>query len=303
MSPLFDAHCDTAFAMYSRGEGLRSNSCHTDLERGAACSPRGQVYAVWQHGDGLAVKAREVLGGLLREIELNSDLVALCRSYGDIKAAFSAGKQAAIISIEGAELISCSEAELERVHGLGVRIINLCWNSDNALCGSAVSGGGGLTEKGRSFVRMCGELGVAVDLSHASDETARDVLELGCVHVLASHSDCRSLCNVPRNLPDDLLRDIAASGGVVGLNLYPPFLGGNELALAAGHVRHMLDLCGERCVCLGCDLDGVDSLPDGISGIQDMPRLRETLISSGISAETVDAIFFDNLMDFWERAL
>ena len=76
-----------------------------------------------------------------------------------------------------------------------------------------------------------------------------------------------------------------------------------EKVHAAEHVLHMLDLCGERCVCLGCDLDGVDSLPDGISGIQDMPRLRETLISSGISAETVDAIFFDNLMDFWERAL
>ena len=162
MGALFDAHCDTAFAIYEGGEPLRKNACHTDLERGAACFPRGQVYAVWQHGDGLAVKAREVLGGLLREIELNSDLVALCRSYGDIKAAFSAGKQAAIISVEGAELISCSEAELERVHGLGVRIINLCWNSDNALCGSAVSGGGGLTEKGRGFVRLCGELGVVV---------------------------------------------------------------------------------------------------------------------------------------------
>ena len=303
MGALFDAHCDTAFAIYEGGEPLRKNSRHTDLERGSAYAPRGQVYAVWQHGDNQREKARGTLEKLLRELEINSDIVSLCRSHADIKAAFASNRQAALISIEGAELIDCSEEELERAYALGVRIIHLCWNSDNALCGAAADSCGGLTERGRSFVRRCGELGMLIDLSHASDKTAGDVLELGCTKVLASHSDCRAVCSVPRNLPDELLRDIAASGGVVGLNLYPPFLGGKDIALAARHAEHMLELCSERNVCLGCDFDGIDETPDGVGGIEDMPRLRAALSDAGIPGSTIDRIFFDNLMSFWERSL
>lgn len=310
MFALFDAHCDTAnclcaWGAYRQNRSLRQNDCQTDLCRGAAYVPRGQVYALWQEGQGLSAnelqcRFRWMLEHFLCEAEKNCDVLALCTSYEELRAAFGEKKQAALLSVEGAELFGCGLSGLERVRQKGVRIVHLCWNDDNALCGAAAGSGSGLTDQGRTFVRACGELGICIDLSHASDQTAWDVLELNCTPVLASHSNCRRLCDVPRNLPDDLLRAVAAAGGVVGLNLYPPFLGGRSLSLAKAHVNHMLELCGDKNVCLGCDFDGVDDLPVGINGIENMSLLRSSL---GLPEDTLNDIFFNNLMNFWERAL
>ena len=304
MFPLFDAHCDTASAI-SGVCSLRENNCHTDLLRGGAYSPRGQVYAMWQYAAGrpdAAVQADfwALLDNFLLECEKNADLIKICESFGDIKSAFCAGKQAAVISVEGAELFGCSIENLEHVREKGVRIVHLCWNSDNALTGAVMDSGSGLTEKGRDFVRKCAGLGVIIDLSHISDAAAWDILRMDCTPVLASHSNSRRLRDVPRNLPDDLLSAIAHSGGVVGLNLYPDFLGGTDLSLAKRHAHHMLSVCGEKHVCLGCDLDGVDSLPEGIKGIEDMPTLRNAL---ELPDSTLNDVFFNNLMSFWERTL
>ncbi|MGI6029734.1 MAG: dipeptidase [Candidatus Heteroscillospira sp.] len=308
MFPLFDAHCDTAGAVFAEKCSLRENSCHTDLLRGASYAPRGQVYALWKYADGLSPEALQaqfwgLCGSFLSQAEQNSDILALCETYQDICAAFAAGKQAAMLSVEGCELFGCDEAGLEKLREMGVRIVHLCWNSDNALCGAAADSGGGLTARGRDFVRLCKHLGVMIDLSHASDATVRDVLRMDCTPVLAGHSNCRALCDVPRNLPDELLRAVAESGGVVGLNLYPPFLGGYGLEHAARHAEHMLKVCGENHVCLGCDLDGVTELPEGISGIQDMPLLRRALSDGGLNEEQLEKVFFGNLMRFWERTL
>ncbi|MGE4353047.1 MAG: dipeptidase [Oscillospiraceae bacterium] len=308
MPALFDAHCDTAGALFQTGEGLCRNTLHTDLERGGAFVPRGQVYALWQPAEGLSpaeltANFWQMFHNLLFEIQKNADKVALCMTKGDLDAVFTSNRQAALISCEGAELFGCDEAALIRAHGMGLHILHLCWNHDNALCGAAMASGAGLTERGRNFVRLAGKLGVIIDLSHASDRAAWDVLELGCARVLASHSNSRAICNHPRNLPDELLRDIACAGGVVGLNLYPPFLGGRNPGLIAGHARHILDICGEHAVCLGCDFDGVDELPDGIRGIEDIPVVFEALISAGISPDTLEDIFFHNLKYFLERAL
>jgi membrane dipeptidase len=308
MLPLFDAHCDTAGAIFEGGEPLRANTCQTDLLRGGAYAPRGQVYALWLRAVALAedeVQRRfwAMLANFRREAAKNADMLSLCTSFDDLRAAFAAGKQAALLSVEGAELFGCSREGLERAFDQGVRIVHLCWNSDNALCGAAMGSGAGLTAQGRDFVRRCASLGIVIDLSHASDRTARDVLETGCVHVLAGHSNCRALANVPRNLPDELLRAIAAHGGVVGLNLYPDFLGGTDLRLAAGHIAHLLAVCGEDHVCLGCDLDGMNDLPEGVTGIESMPALRGVLADGGLDDRRLDNIFFNNLMSFWERAL
>jgi len=308
MLPLFDAHCDTACAILERGQSLRANTCQTDLLRGSAYAPRGQVYALWFHTEGLTAeetedKFRDMLANFRRETAKNADVLSLCTSFADIQAAFAAGKQAALLSVEGAELFGCSCAGLEHAFDQGVRIVHLCWNSDNALCGAAMGSGAGLTPRGRDFVRRCASLGIVIDLSHASDRTAQDVLELDCTAVLAGHSDCRELTNVPRNLPDGLLRAIAASGGVVGLNLYPAFLGGGDLRLATGHMSHLLAVCGGDRVCLGCDFDGVDALPEGITGLESMPALRGVLADGGLDDRQLDDIFFNNLMSFWERTL
>ena len=313
MFPLFDAHCDTASAVYARyrrkQEGsLRKNDCQTDLSRGAAYSLRGQVYALWQDAAGYTPEElqdcfRAMLEQFRREAELNQDLLSLCTCYAEICTAFRNRKQAAVLSVEGAELFGCSRDGLHYAWKNGVRIVHLCWNYDNLLCGAAAGSGAGLTAQGRDFVRLCGELGMIVDLSHASDQTAWDVLELAAAPVMASHSDCRAVTAVPRNLPDDLLRAIPEAGGVVGLNLYPPFLGGTDPAQVIVHAAHLVELCGRKHVCLGCDFDGVDALPEGITGVESMSRLRHMLAGNGAVHALLDDLFFNNLMDFWERSL
>jgi len=299
MFPLFDAHCDTASAIFG-WDDLRKSTTHTDLIRGGAYSPRGQVYAMWLNSEAPQETFWALVDNFLWETERNADMMQLCLSFEDIKNAFAEGKQAAIMSVEGAELFGCSIEGLEKSYEKGVRIVHLCWNSDNALCGAAMDSGSGLTEQGRTFVKKCGELGMLIDLSHASDAAAWDVINMGCARVMAGHSNSRAVCNVKRNLPDDLMAAIAKNGGVVGLNLYPEFLGGRDLDLAKRHAEHMMKICGEKNVCLGCDFDGVDELPEGINGIEDMPVLRKAL---GFSEEILDNIFFNNLMSFWERSL
>ena len=184
MHSLFDAHCDTASAIYNSGESLFKNKLHTDLERSEEFSRRGQVYAIWQFADGLsqselANQFWNIFKNLLLQFKENNNKVALCTSKYDIYSAFASNKQAALISCEGAELFGCDEKSLVRARKMGLSILNLCWNCDNVLCGAAMDSGKGLTEKGKNFVRLSAELGVIIDLSHASDATAYDVLELG----------------------------------------------------------------------------------------------------------------------------
>lgn len=308
MFPVFDAHCDTAFEMLRMGERLYKNRLHTDLVRGAQFQKRGQVYALWLYAKEtkeaeIPTELERIFDNLLFELEENKDFISLCRTKSDIDTAFAEGKQAALVSCEGAELFSCDERELKRLFDKGLRILHLCWNSDNVLCGAALDSGEGLTARGRDFVRFAGELGVIIDLSHASDKTAFDVMELGKTAVLASHSNSRKVCNHPRNLSDELLRDIAQYGGVVGINLYPEFLGGYEISRVSEQALHMLYLCGEKAICLGADFDGISETPVGINGLEDMPRLASEFAAAGISEKLIGDIFFDNLMDFWERVL
>jgi membrane dipeptidase len=205
---------------------------------------------------------------------------------------------------EGAELLGCSPASLRRAYGQGVRLVNITWNRDNALAGSVKGSGTGLTERGRSFVRGCWELGVAVDLSHISEAAFWDVMRIAERPVLAGHSNAGALCDHPRNLTDSQFQAVVRNGGVVGLNLNTPFLGlTRDIEAVADHAEHFLSLGGERSVCLGCDLDGVDELPKGIRGVQDMEKIYEAMLRRNWGEELVRGIFYNNLMRFMERAL
>lgn len=302
--PLFDSHSDTVHVARARGRHLRENDMHLDLVRGSAFAPRGQVFSIWgePRRDGPMFDA--VIAYWEQELAANGDLLAHCRSAADIRAAIAAGKCAALLSIEGAEQIECSEEKLREAHDRGVSIIHLCWNYDNALTGSATDGQGGLTEKGRSFAQTVCELGMVIDLSHISERAFWEVLELTDRPVLAGHSDAAGVFAHPRSLTDEQFTALAKRGGVAGLNLAPKFLGhGADIDAVIAHAEHFLSLGGEKAVCLGTDLDGVSSLPAGLTGIQDFGKLYEAMLHRNWTESLVRDIFFNNLCAFWERAL
>ena len=302
--PLFDSHSDTVHVARARGRHLRENDMHLDLVRGSAFAPRGQVFSIWGDPRREGPMFDTVITYWERELSANGDLLSHCRTAADIRAAVAAGKCAALLSIEGAEQIECSEEKLRQAHDRGVSIIHLCWNYDNALTGSATDGQGGLTEKGRSFARTVCELGMVIDLSHISEKAFWEILELTDRPLLAGHSDAAGVFAHPRSLTDEQFTALAKRGGVAGLNLAPKFLGlGKDIDAVVAHAEHFLALGGEKAVCLGTDLDGVSALPAGLTGIQNFGNLYEAMLRKNWTETQVQDIFFNNLYAFWERAL
>ena len=180
----------------------------------------------------------------------------------------------------------------------GLAMINLCWNSDNALCGAAMDSGSGLTDAGRAFVRAAQDVGVAVDLSHASERTFWDVLEIAEKPVIASHSNAAALSSeFPRNLTDEQFTALVKCGGGAGLNLCADFIGlGRDIGACCAHIEHFLALGGEKSLFLGTDFDGIAAVPRGLYGVQDMWKLYEALLERGHSEELVQDIFYGDLL-------
>ena len=302
--PLFDSRSDTVHMALRQKKHLRENDMQLDLLRGGAFAPRGQVFSIWGDPKREQPMFDAVISFWERELAENGDLLAHCRSAADIRAAVSAGKCAALLSIEGAEQIGCSVEKLREAHARGVSIIHLCWNWDNVLTGSATDGQGGLTAEGRAFAREVCRLGMVIDLSHISERGFWDVLELTDGPVLAGHSDAAGICAHPRNLTDEQFAALALRGGVAGLNLSPRFIGlGSDIDAVVAHAEHFLALGGEKAVCLGTDLDGVYELPAGLTGIQDFGKLYEAMLRKNWTEAQVQDIFFGNLNAFLERAL
>ncbi|WP_186564474.1 membrane dipeptidase [Lawsonibacter celer] len=305
---VFDAHCDALLLRLLYGGTLRENGRHLDLKRMSAYRRYVQFFAIW--GDAQAFPGCDLRGAppesffpaeyeLFRsEMEANRDCISFCRSGEEIRAALEGGKMAALLSVEGGELLGCSLERLEEAHAKGVRAVNLTWNHANALSGSnAERPELGLTRQGRDFVRKMERLGMLVDVSHLSDPGFWDVADMLSGPFIASHSNARSVFFHPRNLTDAQFTAIIEHNGVAGLNLYANFLGekaGVDTVIA--HLEHCLDLGGAAHVALGTDFDGCSLLPAGISGVQDLERLWERLLQRNYGRELLRALFFENLM-------
>lgn len=285
MYSYFDAHCDTLSRCLQQGWSVWENPGHLDLKRLSAYELRGQVFALFADSDKIP------------EAERFETISAQAALLHEAKRKDPARMENCFLSVEGAELLGCDEGRLEEVKEWGVRWVNLTWNHPNALCGSCCSGEG-LTQKGRDFVRRCGQLGLGIDLSHLSDQGAWDVLRLEAAPVLASHSNSRALRGHPRNLTDELFRAIVGSGGFVGVNFCIHFLGEKPAAeTVADHLEHFLALGGENHLGLGSDFDGTD-VPEDLSGVQDLPKLWAILERRGFSSELIHRLAWENLNHF-----
>ena len=302
--PYFDAHCDTALAVYELGKSLNKNPFHLDLERLCAYAPAVQVFSICApHRAGMVEKTEWVMDELLRQVDLHREKARLCLSAADIDAAEKEGKVGIIISVEGAEKLDCSIEKLKKAYNKGLRVVHLTWNHPNILSGTCVDGGG-LTEKGAEFVRVAQEMGVVLDMSHISERAFWDIQEIATKPVLAGHSNSKTVCDHIRNLTDEQFAALVKTGGVAGLNMYTDILGhGRDIDTVLRHAEHFLSLGGEKALCIGGDLDGIAELPKGMKGVQDMAKLYEAMLRLNWSEELVRDIFYRNLRNFMERAI
>ena len=178
-----------------------------------------------EHG-GAARRTLDMIDAVYRAIERHPNDLMLATSVADIRRAKRSNKIAALMGIEGGHAIENSLPTLREFYRLGVRYMTLTWNNTNdwADAGRGEKKHGGLSDYGREVVREMNRLGMLVDVSHVSDDTMRDALDVSKAPIIASHSSARALSNVPRNIPDDLLKRIAKNGGVVQVNFYSEFV-------------------------------------------------------------------------------
>lgn len=302
---VFDAHCDTISKSFRDQRSLlRENpDGHWDMKRMRSFSHCAQFFAIFHDAKGCTQRElHEIFQAqydfFCQEINRYSDAISFCRTVEHAKSAFENDKVAAFLSVEGADLLGCSLEGLERAYHLGVRAVNLTWNRANALSGSAVEESHrGLSDLGQCFVQRMQELGMLVDVSHLSEPGFWDVIALAQRPIMASHSNSQSVCKHPRNLTDDQFTALIKNNGVAGLNCYADFLGENSnLDSILRHLEHFWALGGENHLCLGCDWDGCDKLPQGMEdGLGGLTRLYEYLLQKNVDNLIIDKLYYKNL--------
>jgi membrane dipeptidase len=178
-----------------------------------------------EHG-GSTRRTLDMIDSVYRAVERNPRDLMIATSVADIRQAKRLNKIACLMGIEGGHAIEDSLPTLREFYRLGVRYMTLTWNNTNnwADANRGPKKHGGLNDFGREVVREMNRLGMLVDISHVSDETMSDALDVSKAPVIASHSSARALSDVSRNIPDDLLRRIAKNGGVVHVNFYSVFV-------------------------------------------------------------------------------
>src|SRR5690349_16642101 len=178
-----------------------------------------------EHG-GSARRTLDMIDSVYRAVERHPNDLMIATSVADIRRAKRTGKIAALMGIEGGHAIEDSLPTLREFYRLGVRYMTLTWNNTNNWADSnrGPKTHNGLSDFGKEVVREMNRLGMLVDISHVSDDTMNDALDVSTAPIIASHSSARALSNVPRNIPDDILKRIAKNGGVVQVNFYSVFV-------------------------------------------------------------------------------
>ena len=211
-----------------------------------------------------------------------------------------------IHAVEDARLLNGNLDRLETLCRNGTRILTLTWQGLSSV-GGAWDTDEGLTDFGKALVRSAKALPLILDISHASEKTARKTLAISeqCdVPVTASHSVSLAVCPHRRNLSDYLFDALAERGAPVGISMVSDHLNGNMTATLdtlLSHIAHFLSRKnGEYTLAIGSDFDGTDRLPEGISSLNDLPKLYAA-IANAFSKPIADKIFFENAHTYFTK--
>jgi membrane dipeptidase len=230
---VIDTHCDTPMVMLEKGVdiGQRSEQNNVDLIRMKEGGLDAVFFAIFisnafdnQHP---SAKALEMIDEVYRQVERYPDLAAMAFSPRDIRWLHAEGKRAILLGMENGGPIEGSLRLLRNFYRLGVRYVTLTHSDNNDICDSSTAQAprwNGLSEFGKTVVKEMNRLGMIVDVSHISDKSFWDVLEASSAPIIASHSCARALCSAPRNMSDEMIKALAAKGGVIQVNFYGGFL-------------------------------------------------------------------------------
>lgn len=291
----FDLHTDTASVMFDQGKSLAENDLHVDLKRAEKFEyvPFMTLFSDCSRMD-MTGRYEALMENRAKETAGRVAFVTTGKEYEEAK---KAGLRPALHAVEGAEMLLCSLEKLEKAILEDKLVMSgISWNNPNALYTAS-----GLTDLGRDYVGMLNKYHVAADVSHLNDACAREVIELAD-RVVASHSNARALCDVRRDLPDDLIRMIGEKKGLIGLNFYTEFISPEKdkqtFDFLARHASRIAELAGVETLAIGSDLDGC-ILPSDMKGVEDMPLFDAALERAGFSEKEIDDICFENAFAYF----
>lgn len=301
MNTFADWHCDTASYIFEKKIGLYDSDGHINLKKLEKYDSPVQVFAVWLRKEYYPFafeRTMAVVDWFKRETEKNTDKMSLVYDKKDIEN--NRGKLSALLSIEGCEALEGSMDKLHSLYDAGIRLATLTWNYKNCVATGVLESmkGGGLTPFGKDAVKEMEKMGIIIDVSHLSDEGFYDVAKHTEKPFIASHSNCRAVCSFPRNLTDDELRIIGERKGIAGINLCEDFLSDSGRAGKDDifrHIDHMLGICGEDCICLGCDFDGIPATPQGVEDVSKIGQMLDD-IADEFGKTTAEKIAKGNFM-------
>jgi membrane dipeptidase len=239
--------------------GARAKDGHTDIPRMKEGGLDAEFFAIYVDKKyvaegGSARRALDMIDIVYEQVARHPESLEMAYTVADIRRITKKGKIAALMGIEGGHAIEDSLFALREFYRLGIRYMTLTHTNTNNWADSSGSFGakvpdkkrwGGLNDFGREVVREMNRIGMMVDLSHVSDETFADAIEVTQAPVILSHSCCRALCNHTRNIDDDMLRALAKNGGVIQINFYETFLDQRRVD-ASAKFRAELDAIQEQ---------------------------------------------------------
>ncbi len=235
-------------------------------------------------------------GGRLTVIESKGDL----RRYRDARSS-NTDQTAGILGVEGAHVLEGDVKNVGTLFDAGVRIIAPTHFFDNEVGGSAHGvEKGGLTELGRRMIADMEARGILLDLAHASPAVFRDALAITTRPVVVSHTGVRGTCDNNRNLSDEQIKGIAATGGVIGIGYWNAAVCGEDAAAIARAIRYTVDLVGTDHVSLGSDFDGAVPVPFDTTGLA---LIAQALLEDGFTKEEIRGIMGENAMRIFEQIL
>ena len=313
--PLIDGHNDTPWQyrkrvnsdltrinLYSNTASLRP-PMQTDIPRLKKGGLGAQFWSVY-----LPTDQPNTVAAFHNQLRLAKSMIARYPEFeaaftaGDIESIHARGRIASLLGVEGGHALGGSIVELRWLYQQGVRYLTLTHTRSNDLADS--SGGprlhGGLSARGREVVKEMNRIGMLIDLSHSSDETAEQVLKLSSKPVLFTHSDARALTVHERNVTDANLDLLKANDGVIMLSFVPSFVNAQEdrasLSDVADHFDYVKKRIGVRHIGVGGDFDGIARGPRGLEDVSRYPYLLAELLRRGWSEEELEMIAGGNVL-------
>lgn len=324
---VFDGHNDLPWRMraeansdFDKRDILRPQpEMHTDIPRLRSGGVKAQYWSVY-----VPVSTSLNNSSLLVTMEQIDLVHRMCRRYpdvfeialnsADLKRIVKEGRIASLIGVEGGHSMENSMPNLQRLYDRGARYMTLTHSRNTEWADSCTDEPkcNGLSAFGREVVLEMNRLGMQVDISHVSPRTMHDALDVTLAPVIFSHSSARSVCDVPRNVPDDVLARLPENGGVVMINFNSGFVvPTGELkknADAPGtvhdvmdHIEHVIRTAGIDHVGLGSDYDGIDSVPIGLENVATYPVLTQLLLERGYSETDIHKVLGGNALRVLEK--